>query len=93
MQLWLAVDGSGRHHAVAVTEIVQYPRCSVCAVLACTGEDAADWAPLIQGIETWARERGCRTIEPRCRPGWEKLLKPHGYRRTHSILEKPLCSP
>ena len=100
MQLWLALDersDSGEPpseaagiKALALTEIVSYPRLVVCKLLACTGEDAGRWIGLLAEIEVWAKERGCSVLEPICRPGWERRLKPIGYRKTHVVLEKSL---
>ncbi len=79
-----------RIKALAVTEIAAYPRITVCRLLACTGDDAALWVDLLAPIEDWAKSRGCAAMEPICRPGWERRLKPMGYRKTHVVLEKRL---
>ena len=89
MQLWLATEDDAIH-ALALTEIVRYPRVKVCKLLACTGEGAPRWIDLIGAIEAWAKDCGCAVLEPVCRPGWERHLKPMGYRRTHVVLEKTL---
>lgn len=81
---------AARMRALAITEIVPYPRITVCKLLACTGEDAHRWVDLLAGIEAWAKERGCGVLEPICRPGWERHLKPMGYVKTHVVLEKRL---
>jgi hypothetical protein len=90
MQLWTAVDDAAAVRAVAITEIVSYPRRRVCRLLACTGTGIDDWWPLIAGLEAWARDAGCTALEPLARPGWERRLKSAGYRKTHIILEKTL---
>jgi hypothetical protein len=90
MNLWMVVDESNAIKALAITEIAVYPRVTVCKLLACTGEDAALWVDLLAPIEAWARQRGCAAMEPICRPGWERRLKPLGYRKTHVVLEKGL---
>jgi len=79
-----------RIKAVAITEIAAYPQITVCKLLACTGDDAARWVELLAPIEAWAKSRGCAAMEPICRPGWERRLKPLGYRKTHVVLEKCL---
>lgn len=89
MRLWLAVEDDSTR-ALAITEIVQYPRISVCKLLACTGEQAKGWVDLVAEIEAWAKEHGCSVLEAICRPGWERHLKPMGYRKTHVVLEKIL---
>lgn len=90
MTLWLAIDETDEIKAVAITEIAAYPRITVCKLLACTGDDAALWVDLLVSIEAWAKQHGCAAMEPICRPGWERRLKPLGYRKTHVVLEKGL---
>jgi hypothetical protein len=90
MALWLALSETEAIEALAITEIAAYPRITVCKLLACTGDDAALWVHLLESIEAWAKSRGCAAMEPVCRPGWERRLKPMGYRKTHVVLEKRL---
>jgi len=90
MELWLVMDEAGAIQALVITEIVAYPRITVCRLLACTGDDAALWVDLLASMEAWAKSRGCAAMEPICRPGWERRLKPLGYRKTHVVLEKSL---
>lgn len=100
MELWLAVERNGdcrespasapTTKALAITEVVTYPRTKLCKLLACTGDDAALWTDLLGQIEAWAKQHGCAVMEPICRPGWERRLKPLGYRKTHIVLEKAL---
>lgn len=90
MGLWLARQDEGEIAAIAITEICAYPRLAVCKLLACTGDDAPHWIELLAEIEAWAKAQGCAVMEPICRPGWERHLKPKGYRKTHVVLEKTL---
>ena len=85
-----ALGDSRQIVALVITEIVAYPRITVCKLLACTGKDAQSWLDLLAPIEAWAKSRGCGVMEPICRPGWERRLKPLGYRKTHVVLEKSL---
>jgi hypothetical protein len=88
---WRPADREcARIAALAITEIVVYPRITVCKLLACTGDDAQRWIDLLAPLETWAKAQGCAVMEPICRPGWERQLKPAGYRKTHVVLEKSL---
>lgn len=90
MNMWLVQGDADHISAIAITEIVAYPRITVCKLLACTGEGAEQWVDLLADIEAWAKAQGCAAIEPICRPGWERRLKPKGYRKTHVVLEKSL---
>ena len=76
--------------AIAITEIVDFPRRKICRLLACTGTGADRWLDKLAEIEDWARHRGCTAIEPIARPGWERKLTARGYRKTHVVLEKSL---
>lgn len=86
-QLWLAWDGKVK--AVCLTAIAK-DRLKTCLVTHCAGEDFRTWAHMIQGIENWARAEGCKRIEAKTRPGWERPLKRYGLEKSHVILEKRL---
>ena len=55
------------------------------------GENRAVWTHLFTDLETYLRdEQGCKSVKAIARPGWEKYLKPAGFRETHRVLEKEL---
>ena len=89
MNLWIALDEDNAIKALLITEIAAYPRITVCRLLACTGDDAALWVDLLAPIEGWAKSQGCAAMEPICRPGWERRLKPMGYRKTQTRPDVP----
>jgi hypothetical protein len=89
MQIWGAVD-EDTIEAIAIGEIVNYPRIRIYRMLAATGEDMKDWIDHIQGIETWAKSQGCMDFEAISRPGWARTLKDKGFKKTHEILNKNL---
>lgn len=91
MQLWAAVEeNDGKINGISITEIANFPQRKVGRMLAATGEDAAGWVPLLTEIEAWEKAQGCTLSEIVCRPGWEKVLKPFGYKKTHVLLSKEL---
>ncbi len=45
---------------------------------------------MFDAVEAWARTLSCKNIEIIGRGGFERLLKPLGYKRTHVILIKEL---
>ena len=56
-----------------------------------TGFGMKDWQHLLSQVERYLKDhRGCTIIKPICRPGWKPLLKEHGYRQTHIVMEKAL---
>jgi hypothetical protein len=92
-QLWVGIEGPKSGHAIHVmllTRIATYPRLTVCELLACVGDDRVGWEHLLDAIEHWAKARGCALVQPIARPGWERVLKERGYRKTHVMLEKDL---
>lgn len=86
MQLWVlrpaedpasaAPDAGRRIRGTLVTQIVRYPRRTVCRLVLAGAEDGEraqwlSWRPL---IEAWAQTNGCDLIELYGRPGWARLL-------------------
>ena len=88
-QLWVAQECNAFRMALA-TEVRQYPQRQVAALVACSGSGRADWVDFLSLVEAWARAQGCAAIEALGRPGWKRVLAPHGYAATHVILEKEL---
>ena len=89
MQMWLMV-GDGIL-GLTLTELRTYPRNKICRLLCCVGEQMESWIDKIDIIEAWAKGEGCLSIEPICRAGWERVLKPRGYKKTHVLLAKELA--
>lgn len=88
-QLWVALRAQGPQ-AMAVTRIVKFPQVTVCEVLACVGEDREDWVDHLSTIEAWAVSQGAKQMHSIARTGWARVLKPHGYKQSHVLLEKTL---
>lgn len=93
-QLWVAHEPAGTAigevRAVLATELRRYPGRRVAALVACSGSGREDWIGFLSLVEAWARAQGCAAIEAEARPGWRRVLAPHGYAATHVILEKEL---
>lgn len=88
MQLWLAMDGKNIV-AVCLTEI-RKTVIKEYVIVVMTGEDMLSWIHMLGDLENYARSLGCQKIVGVARPGWEKILKPIGYRKTHITVEKEL---
>jgi hypothetical protein len=56
----------------------------------CTGRSRAEWQHLLSQIEQYLKDIGCIACRPICRLGWSPLLKQHGYKTTHLMMEKSL---
>jgi hypothetical protein len=85
--LWLAWDGS-KIISAATTRLADNGQRKVCEIVACGGEERSKWLPLIEQIETYAKNEGCSSTRIIGRMGWERVLD--GYRREYVILEKPI---
>lgn len=93
MQLWAAYDEDADVvSGVAITEIAVYPQRRICRFLCATGENMSEWVDFIDDIEKWGESMGCDGFQAECRPGWERVLKDKGYRKSHVILNKELGS-
>jgi hypothetical protein len=87
--LWLAVGGEGaaaKIEAVASTTLQQTDSGKVCIITACAGANMARWLPLINHIEAYAKEEGCRCVRIFGRRGWMRVLG--GYEESYIIMDK-----
>lgn len=88
-QLWV---GGGMEY-VAVTRMEWFEANDKLAVLIMylSGEGMNDWVKdAMAQIETWAMQNDADEIRIVGRPGWERIFKGDGFRKTHTILAKPL---
>lgn len=86
-QLWLVLREDNSIAAAALT-CIQDDRTKTCIICNCAGERPEEWADvLLATVLVWSRAIGSTKLETVSRPGWEKLLKPLGMRRTHTVLE------
>lgn len=87
-RLWTARE-NGRLKAILITHFVFYPRLKCCELLAAVGVDReVNMLPFMADIEEWAKTSGCQMLQPIARPGWERVLKPLGFVKTHVMLER-----
>jgi hypothetical protein len=89
--LWLAVSGEGSAaaiDAVASTSLQETDAGNVCVITACAGARMSRWLPLIEQIETYAKNEGCTCIRIFGRKGWLRALD--GYRAKHIIMDKEI---
>ncbi len=79
--LWLAYDGL-IVHAAAVTELDG----KFCTIVACGGENLPQFLPLIDDLEAFAKNEGCKGIRIYGRKGWMRVLK--NYKTKAVVLER-----
>ena len=91
MQLWVAWDNEVKKvKCVCVTELRQYPKYKVCDCKITTGTNFKSWVDFMDLVMKWAQKQGCKKMEIFTRPGWERILKPKGFVKTHVQLERIL---
>lgn len=90
MQLWMAVDEHNKVLCVCVTEVREYPNYRVCDLRITTGEQYDRWVSFMDQICEWAKQNNCKKMEVFARPGWERILKHQGFKKTHVQIEKKL---
>jgi hypothetical protein len=84
--LWLAKGDD--IEAAAVTQLTTIGDRKFCIVVACGGRNRARWLPLLEKIEAYAREEGCKAMRIGGRRGWERVLD--RYRLKYVTLERDL---
>lgn len=88
-QVWVIMEEE-IPKALCVTEVTQYPLSKELCIVIMTGEEMPMWVFMIETLENFARDIGCKRIKGYARPGWERVIKQYGYEKTHVILEKIL---
>ena len=92
-QLWIAWEGDSRDmtvRACMVTKLEKSPIAQWCRGILVAGMQPDNWYKHLETIENWARSSGASQMNFIGRCGFEKWLKPNGYRRTHFLMEKRL---
>jgi len=91
MQLWVAWDNEVKKvKCVCVTELRQYPKYKICDCKITTGTNFKSWVDFMDIVMKWAQKQECKKMEIFTRPGWERILKPKGFIKTHVQLERML---
>ena len=87
MQLWIVND----YQAACVTQIVVYPQHKTCLVVALGGDGMPEWFDeLMQTIEDWAQQMGCRYVEEYGRKGWKRQGGKRGYQEVYTVMRKAI---
>lgn len=84
-QCWIALEGEDVR-AVCLTQI-RDDALNTCVITHCAGDSFSEWIGAVHIIKAWAKEAGCQRIEAITRPGWERYLRTHGFKKTHVILD------
>jgi hypothetical protein len=93
MQLWLVFNEDREIISVLTTEIIDYPRKTVCRIVTLGGKDLDIWVEdWLETIEEWALENDCVAMETVCRKGFIKKLERFGYENAYTVLVKELTT-
>lgn len=90
MQLWLVHD-TDRVYGVVITEVTQYPQCTLLTVQYCsmeTGTLEIIDETLHSTMERFAQDNHCAGIEYIGRSGWRLNARKHGYTETIVMYQK-----
>jgi hypothetical protein len=85
MQLWLIYNNTGLK-GICITQIIEYPQSKRLGIPFIAGTDFKEWKSGWYVIREWALEHGCDSVETQGRDGWERELKPFGFKKIHTAL-------
>jgi hypothetical protein len=92
---WLLATGRAflwaRGHAALVAEIRVFPTGTKAASFVVAAGDREELVnELAPQVEAWGRANGCSVALIESRPGWEKVMKGHGYSLFQASIVKEL---
>jgi hypothetical protein len=86
IQIWFG------ERSVMLSEVQSYDEHKAIQCFAAAGCRTEIEDVIRPAIEEWGRSQGCDlALVEASRAGWEKALRPHGYRRWSVTLAKALC--
>lgn len=92
MHLWVVVEDDQRIVAVAVTRIATYPQLKTLNIVGLAGDGVKHWFDaLMDFIEGYAKEIGCRYVAGIGRKGWRRLAAHRGYKPASYIVRKQVA--
>jgi hypothetical protein len=91
-QLWIAFDDRKIYGAV-VTEVSDYPQMKTLIMHFTGGIKLDEWKDkMLQMLQRFGKDCGCKIIESYGRPGWEKVFKDDGFKSRFVFYELPVES-
>lgn len=89
--LWLVMEGDDVR-CVVLTKIEQSTHTGMkkLQVVAMGGTEGVIATPMIDQIEAFAKDRGCKKMHIFARKGWGRILRKHGYDGEYAVVEKAL---
>lgn len=78
---------------VTITRFWQYPRKKCLDMLFIGGNEGFSWKdPMLETLQSWARDNGCDVIESSGRPGFARAFKADGYKMLWQVYELPVTA-
>ena len=90
VQFWIGTDENQEVKLFGITQVNDFPNARICEVICVTGSEKEQWEDKMPIVEQWAAYNGCKVMELYARIGWERIMKKHGYEKTHVILNKKI---
>lgn len=91
--LWVAYPEDRTIRAAFVTRVAQYPAKRTLVVDFTGGSDMHAWVIEAQAtFRAYAADAGCSAVELAGRAGWERVLRPYGWRESFMVLEVDVAS-
>ncbi len=91
MQFWhLRREGEDTPYLGALTQIDAYGKKKVLRIIWLGGESFDETMNFLWILELWAAKMGCADLVVEGRDAFERLLRAHGFHKTHVVLCKKL---
>lgn len=91
MQLWMIGDEFDEDTlGVVITQVERGEMASFLNIVLCAGDGLEEWIDHLHVLEMFAEQQNCEYIKVHGRAGWERILKPYGYKKYSVVLSKPL---
>lgn len=90
-QLWV-LEFNDEVCGCMITELVAFPKATMLRILLSAGDQNAlvNGMQFLPMIETWAKKQGATIIDVYGRPGWKRVLAPHGYESQAVVVRKSI---
>lgn len=90
LQLWVIwLDGAMQ--GCICTHVFESPRGKTCAMPVVYCSDMEACIDVLSVIEAWAKSIDCVRLQGEGRAGWERVLRPHGWKKITTQVEKVIC--
>ena len=92
-QLWVAYDetDNDKVYGAVVTEVVAYPQMLALDTHFTGGIELPKWkTSMLEVLQKFAKDSGCKIIESYGRPGWEKVFLDDGFKKRFMFYELPV---